>query len=527
MNNTLNISPVPHVRDKWSTKFIMRMVILAMIPATVVGIAMNGLHAFYVVLVSVGAAVLTEFIFDYFCEKPDTWLDGSAVITGLMLALTLPPEIPLFIPIIGSVFAILVVKCCFGGLGKNFVNPALAARCFLLISFGTLMTNYTVDGVSTATPVAMLMSGKAVNVTRMFLGTPNDVIGSSTVCMLIGGLFLWAMDIIHGEICFSVLISFALVMGIFGGQGFDPKFLAAHICGGGVVMGSFFMASDYATSPVSKLGQMVYGIIIGVLGALFRLKSGASDSFSYSIIIGNLFVPLIDMYIVPKPFAYKKKALAARSGEAQAKKSFGDIVPRPVVVLTVITIIAGLALSGVYAMTKDTIEAQKFAANAASFQAVLPDAASFESNDAAEKAIEELDGGVYGTGFGRVFIKQAVNGKDESGTIIGHAISVTSSDGFDGDITLSVGIDTSGTVTGISFTELNETPGMGMRADEPAFKDQFSGRTVTKFTLNKAGGSTAENEIDSVSGASTTSGAVVNAVNAALDFYHSVVKGAM
>ena len=225
MNNALNISHVPHVRDRWTTKFIMYTVILSLLPATVVGIAMNGLHAFYVVLCSVATAVLTEFIFDYFAEKPDTWLDGSAVVTGLMLALTLPPSIPLFIPILGSVFAILVVKCAFGGLGKNFVNPALAARCFLLISFGTLMTTYAVDGVSSATPVAMLMQGKTVNVTKMFLGVPNDVIGSSTLCMLIGGLVLWAMDIIHGEICFSVLVSFTIFMGLFGGKGFDPRFL--------------------------------------------------------------------------------------------------------------------------------------------------------------------------------------------------------------------------------------------------------------------------------------------------------------
>ena len=527
MNQTLNISPVPHVRDRWTTMFIMRAVILSMLPATIVGIAINGFHAFLVAACSVVAAVLTELLFDRFAKKPDTWKDGSAVITGLMLALTLSPSVPLFLPILGSVFAILIVKCCFGGLGKNFVNPALAARCFLLISFGTLMTTYTVDGVSSATPVAMLMQGKAVNITKMFLGVPNDVIGSSTACMLLGGLVLWAMDIIHGEICFSVLISFTVFMGLFGGQGFDPKYLLAHICGGGVVMGAFFMASDYATSPVSKLGQMVYGIIIGVLGGLFRVKSGASDSFSYSIIIGNLFVPLIDMFIYPKPFAYTRKAIAMRSGEAGAKKSLKDSIPKPVVVLTVIALISGIALSGVYAMTKDTIEAQKRAAKAASYRSVLPDAASFDFDDAVEEALADLDGDNYGTNFGRAMIREVVIGKDDTGSIIGHAISVTSGDGFDGDITLSVGIDSNGTVTGISFTELNETPGMGMRAGEPAFKDQFSGKTVTQFILNKTGGSTAENEIDSVSGASTTSGAVVNAVNAALDFYYSVVKGAM
>ena len=527
MNYTLNLSTAPHTRDKWTTAFIMRVVTLALLPAAVVGIALNGLHALFVVLCAVGAAVVTELFFDTLTLRPDTWKDGSAVVTGLMLALTLSPSVPLFIPILGSIFAILIVKCCFGGLGKNFVNPALAARCFLLISFGTIMTEYAVDGVSSATPVALLLSGKAVNITQMFLGTPHDVIGSSTVCLLVGGLVLWVLDIIHGEIWISVLASFTLFMGLFGAQGFDVKYLLAHVCGGGVVMGAFFMASDYATSPVSKLGQVVYGCIIGILGGLFRIKSGASDSFSYSIIIGNLFVPLIDMFIVPKPFAFTRRAIAKRSGAAAEKKPLKDRIPKPVMVLTVIAIIAGLALSGVYAMTKDTIDAQKLAANLASYQEVLPDATEFSMVDAADKAIADLDGGVYGSGFGRTTINQAVAGKDASGNVIGHVISVTSADGFDGNITLSVGIRSDGAVNGIAFTELNETPGMGMRAGEPLFKDQFSGRSVAKFTLNKAGGSTAEDEIDSVSGASTTSGAVVNAVNAALDFYQSVVKGAM
>ena len=307
------------------------------------------------------------------------------------------------------------------------------------------------------------------------------------------------------------------------------KYLLAHICGGGVVMGAFFMASDYATSPVSKLGQVVYGCIIGILGGLFRVRSGVADSFSYSIISGNLFVPLIDMFIIPKPFAYRKSAIAKRMASAmpERKTSLLQRIPKPVLMQTVIALVAGLALSGAYAMTKDTIDSQKLAANIASYQAVLPEAADFSMVDAADKAIADLDGGVYGSGFGRSTINQAVAGKDENGNVIGHVISVTSADGFDGNITLSVGILSDGTVNGISFTELNETPGMGMRADEPLFKDQFNGRSVTKFTLNKAGGSTAPDEIDSVSGASTTSGAVVNAVNAALDFYQSVVKGAM
>ena len=523
MNTALNISSGPHVRDRWTTRFIMGVVLLTLLPTAAIGVIVHGVHALLVILISIAAAVGTEFVFDKLCHKPATYLDGSAAVTGMLLALSLSPTTPLYAPAIGSIFAILVVKCCFGGLGKNFINPALAGRCFLLISFGSSMTRFEIDGVSAATPVADLLAGKAVNVTEMFLGTSNGVIGSSIVALLIGGLVLWGLDIIHGEICFSVLGGFTLMIGLFGGQGFDPEFLLANLCGGGVVMGAFYMATDYVTSPVGKLGQFVYGMLIGTLGALFRIFGSAADSFSYSIIIGNLFAPLIDTYVIPKPFAYRRANIAAQNGVA--KKPLLQRIPKPVVALCLITLVAGLALSGVYAMTKDTIEEQKLAANAASYREVVPQAEIFEAIPAAADAIAELDGGVYGSGFGRVRINSAVVGKDAAGNIVGYVIGVTSSDGYEGNITLSLGLSADGVVNGIAFTELNETPGMGMRCGEPEFMDQFAGRNVTSFKLNKSGGSTAENEIDSVSGASTSSGAVVNAVNAGLDFYANVVKG--
>ena len=523
MNTALNLSSGPHVRDKWTTPFIMHVVSLSLLPATIVGVAVNGFHALLIVLLSVGTAVMSEFLFDKLCHKPNTWKDGSAIVTGLMLALCLSPDSPLHLPVIGAMFAILVVKCCFGGLGKNFLNPALAARCFLLISFGTSMTRYTVDGVSTATPVADLLAGKSANITQMFLGTAPGVIGGSILALLIGGLTLWALEIIHGEICFSVLGGFTLFIALFGGQGFDPKFLAAHLCGGGVVMGAFYMATDYATSPVSRLGQMVYGLVIGVLGGIFRLYGGTADSFSYSVISANLLTPVIDTYIVAKPFCYRKSA-----NKGESDRSIGGLlkrVPRPVIALTAITLIAGLALSGVYSGTKETIENARISANAASFKVVVPGAEKFEADADVDKAIADLDGQVYGTDFGRCFIDEAYTGLDADGNVSGYVVRVTSADGFDGNLSLALGLDAEGTVNGIAFTELNETPGMGMRCDEPEFKDQFAGKAVTKFTLNKAGGSTADEEIDTVSGASTTSGAVVNAVNAGLDFFHSLMKG--
>ena len=523
MNTKLNISTGPHTRDKWTTAAIMRTVALALMPATVVGCAVNGLHALWVVLVSVGTAVCTEFVFDRICHRPDTWKDFSAVVTGLLLALCLPACVPLYIPFLGSLFAILIVKCFFGGLGKNFINPALAARCFLLISFSMNMTTYSLDAVSSATPLAVLAEGRAVDITRMFLGTAGGVLGSSAAALLAGGMILWAMDIIQGEITFSVLFSFTAFMALFGGQGLDWRFLAAHLCGGGVIMGAFFMATDYTTSPVTRPGQILYGCAIGILGGLFRCFGSAADSFSYAIIIANLATPLIDTYIVPRPFAFRPSQIALAKGEK--KKSLKEMIPVPVVVLALVTLIAGLALSGVYDLTKENIEAQKLAKSLESYKAVCPGAETIERDEASAAYLEQLGGGVYGSGFGRVHINDALVAKDASGTVVGYVLSVTSSDGYDGDVTLSLGILPDGTVSSIAFTELNETPGMGMLCGEPAFKDQFSGRLVDAFVLLKKGGSQSETEIDSVSGASTTSGAVVNAVNAGLDFFRNVMTG--
>ena len=517
--NTLNLSPSPHVWSRWSTQSIMLVVCLSLLPAAAVGVAVYGLHALWVILTSVLAAVGTEFLFDRFCRKPDTWKDGSAMVTGLMLALTLSPDVPLYEPVLGAVFAILVVKCCFGGLGKNFVNPALAGRCFLLISFSGSMTRFSVDGVAAATPVAELAAGKPVDLVRMFLGLSNGVIGSSILALLAGAALLLALRIIHVHICFSVLASFTLFMALFGGHGFDPGFLAAHLCGGGVVLGAFFMATDYVTSPVSRPGQVLYGLLIGVLGAMFRVYGSAADSFSYSIIISNLFVPLIDTFLLPKPYAFRRGILRRQRGRTSA--SLRMRIPRAGVVLTVIALLAGLSLSGVYSLTKGTIEAHRERIAQEAYQAVGPGATAFQPVPAAQ----ELQGEPYGTRFGRVTVNDAVTGLDGAGKPVGYAVSVTSGEGYDGNVGLTVGITPEGAVQSISFTELHETPGKGMLCGDPAFQEQFSGRNVTSFTLLPGGGGTAPEEIDGIAGVTVTSRAVVNAVNAALDFYHTAIRG--
>ena len=300
-------------------------------------------------------------------------------------------------------------------------------------------------------------------------------------------------------------------MALFGGRGLDIPFLIANIMGGGILMGAFFMATDPVTCPVTIRSQTIFGIIVGLLAGLFRVKGASADSVSYAIVISNMFVPLLDKIPVHKPLGYNE-------GEYKERE-----FPKAAINLFVIALITGLALSGVYAMTKQKIEEQQKLANAESYRAVLPDAESFSFDEALTKAVEERSASTYDDKLGRTYVNDVAVGEGADGSVIGHVISVTTADGFDGNVTLSVGLDTEGSVTGIAFTELNETAGMGMRVDEDVFKDQFAGVSTDAFTLNKAGNAAADNEINTVSGASTTSGAVVNAVNTALAFYRDYI----
>lgn len=509
----LNVSSSPHIRSNLSTRTVMTDVIIALMPATIFGIYRFGLHAFLIVAASVLSAVATELIFDIIAKKPMTIRDCSAILTGLLLGISLSPTVPLFIPVIGGIVAILLVKCLFGGLGKNFMNPALTARCFLLISFGSAMTNYAVDGTSSATPLAALNAGETIRLTDIFLGTGTGVIGCSALALLIGAVYLLIRKGITWEIPVSCIVVFLLIMGIFG-EGFSPSYLFAQFCGGGLLMGAFFMATDPVTSPITSNGHLIYGAMIGALAALFRVKGSAADSFSYAIVMSNLFVPFIDKLPVPKPLGY-----------AASKEDRKFEFPKAAVNLTVITLVAGAALSAVYSITKDTIEAQNLAKSAESYREVCPDAEEFSVDETLNAAVEALGGAAYNTElYGKTYIDQVIVGTASDGSVAGYVLVVTSGDGYDGDITLSVGMQPDGTINGISFTELNETAGMGMKVNEDAFKGQFSGIQTDQFILNKAGGSTADNEIDSVSGASRSSGAVVNAVNTALAFYAEKIQ---
>jgi electron transport complex protein RnfD/electron transport complex protein RnfC len=281
----------------------MLYVIIALLPATIFGVYTFGNSALLVVLITTASAVATEYLYQKLMKKKVTIGDFSAALTGLLLALNLPAEAPWWMCVLGSVFAILIVKQVFGGLGQNFMNPALGARCFLLISFTGRMTTFVYDGVTGATPLAFLKYGESVNLLDMLLGNEAGTIGeTSVIAILIGALFLIAMGIIDLRIPGTYLASFVVFIVLFGGRGLDINYITAHLCGGGLMLGAWFMATDYVTSPITKTGQIIYGICLGILTGLFRIFGGSAEGVSYAIIFSNLLVPLIEKITLPRPF---------------------------------------------------------------------------------------------------------------------------------------------------------------------------------------------------------------------------------
>ncbi len=306
MSELFKVSSNPHIRSKVATNGLMAAVLIALMPATGFGIYNFGPRALAVIAVTVASTILTEYFFGLYKGKL-TVTDLSAVVTGLLLALNLPVTIPLWMAALGGVFAILVVKMLFGGLGQNFMNPALAARCFLLISFPTAMTAFQCDGYTGATPLAALKAGEAVDVLDMVIGRTAGTIGeTSVIAILAGACILILFGVIDIRIPGSYIVTFILFAGIFGGHGFHPAYLAAQLAGGGLMLGAFFMATDYVTRPITIKGQYVYGIVLGLLTGIFRIFGPGAEGVSYAIILGNLLVPLIEKCTRPTAFGYQK-----------------------------------------------------------------------------------------------------------------------------------------------------------------------------------------------------------------------------
>lgn len=310
MSDLYNVSSSSHVRDKDTSARIMLYVIIALMPASVFGVINFGIRALVLILVCVAVCVASEWVFEKLIHKKSTINDFSAVVTGLLLALNLPHTLPIWQAVLGSVFAIVIVKMLFGGLGQNFMNPALGARCFLLVSFAGTMTSYTYDGVTGATPLALLKNGEYeyVDTMKMFLGTTAGTIGeTSVVAILIGAIILIMLGVIDLKIPASYIISFTVFILLFNGNGFEVDYLTAQLCGGGLMLGAFFMATDYVTSPITPMGKIIFGVLLGILTGLFRLFGANAEGVSFAIILGNLLVPIIEKFTIPRAFGQKKE----------------------------------------------------------------------------------------------------------------------------------------------------------------------------------------------------------------------------
>lgn len=574
----LKISASPHVRSEATTADIMSDVMIALVPATAFGVYLFGLHAALLVLACVVSAVLAEFIYEKMFKLPVTIGDFSAVVTGLLLAMNLPPELPIWMGVLGSVFAIIVVKQLFGGLGKNFMNPALAARCFLLLSFGASMTRFVYDGVTTATPLALLKNGSEVNLKDMFLGFTGGTIGeTSALALLIGAAYLLIKRVISPKIPLVYIGTFAIAIAIYAVVKDKDvvNYVLCEICGGGLMLGAWFMATDYVTSPITPVGKIIYGIILGLLTFVLRIFGNGAEGVSYAIIMSNLLVPLIEMATKPKAFgegaeAYeedkKKKKEAkkdekkeaddkdeAKSDKAEAKlekteaktdkeeadtKAKSDNVEakiesksdagkdasegkdikgifKAICAIMLITVIMGAILGTVYSITKEPIEKAEEKAKQEAYKEVFPEADDIVTIEEENLDYKQVNDIIQSFGFTHDTIDEISYAVDADKNLIGFIVVVTNDNGYGGDIQMVVGMRTDTTITGLAFLVLDESPGLGMEADKDKFKSQFIGKHETRYEYSKTG-AVVENQIDAISGATITTSAVTDGINAAV-----------
>lgn len=564
----LKISSSPHVRSKDTTSDLMFDVIIALFPATVFGIYKFGAHAGLLVAVCMLSAMLSELIYEKLVRKTVTVKDCSAILTGLLLALNLPPELPVWMAVIGSVFAIIVVKQLFGGLGQNFMNPALGARCFLLLSFSKQMTQFVYDGVTTATPLGVMKSGVQPDmdiVSYMFKGSIGGTIGeTSVIALLIGAVYLLIKRVISPKIPLTYIGTFAVCIAIYAAvKDYSVlEYTLAHLCGGGLMLGAWFMATDYVTSPITPWGKIVFGVMLGLLTFVLRIFGSGAEGVSYAIIISNLFVPLIERVTVPKAFGAGadvkpdagKSTVDKQDGNNESNnktaephasdnnktdknndkndenvKSKFDVkgIVKAVIVIFVITLVMGAALGAVYDITKKPILDAALKAKEEAYKEIYPDAATIVSIVEQSESItnEFLNDTLHTVGYKDSTIDEFNLVADKDGKFIGTIVIVTNKNGYGGDIQLAVGISLAeNKITGISFLTLNETVGLGMRANEAEFKEQFKDVPFGEISYTKTGSDSA-NVIDAISGATITTSAVTDGVNSAVAITGLILGG--
>ena len=310
----LTVASSPHIRGNFRTNRIMLDVVLALLPALAVGIGVLGIRSLFVTLVCIGTAVLSEWLYSLVTKTRNTVVDGSAVVTGLLLAMTLPHTVPYWQAALGSIFAIIIVKALCGGLGQNIFNPALAARAFLMLIYPVGLTRYVdVDGVTAATPLhhMVMPSLPEESLLDMFLGNCPGSIGEiSALALLLGGAYLIARKVISIRIPAAYLGTVALITLIFNKAGDPISWMLYSLLSGGVMLGAIFMATDYATSPATAVGQIIYGIGCGILTVIFRYFGLFPEGVTYAILLMNALVWIIDRHTAPRRFGVTKGGAA-------------------------------------------------------------------------------------------------------------------------------------------------------------------------------------------------------------------------
>ena len=308
----LIVTSSPHIRGDFRTSRLMLDVVLAMIPALIVGTVVLGFRALLVTLISMAGAVTAEYLYSLCLKKRNTIIDGSALVTGMLFAMTLPSTVPYWIAATGSAFAIIVAKLLCGGLGQNIFNPALFARAFFLILFPAALTRYPaigVDAVSSSTPLHhMVMPAlPEESILDMFLGNCPGSIGElSALALILGGVYLVVRKVISARIPIAYLATVAVITLVFHKTDDALSWMLYSLFSGGVMLGAIFMATDYVTSPVTKRGQILYGIGCGVLTVIFRYYGLFPEGVTYAILLMNLCVWVIDRYTAPRIYGYQK-----------------------------------------------------------------------------------------------------------------------------------------------------------------------------------------------------------------------------
>lgn len=314
-NSRFLVSSSPHIRSGESTKRIMMDVAIALLPALFSGIWFFGLRALWLTIVAVGFAVASEIAMQKIMKRPVTVSDFSAVVTGILIAFNVPATLPLWMVAIGAIFAIVIAKQCFGGVGHNFINPALAARAVLFASWPVDMTAWVkpgVDAITTATPLALIKGTEAVNqvlpsLMDLFIGNVGGTIGeTSALALLIGGLYLLHRKVISYRIPVVYMATVGVLAFLF--SGFNLSYVPYHLFAGGLFLGAIFMATDYSSSPMTAKGQVIFAIGCGLLTTVIRFFGGYPEGVSYSILLMNIATPLIDRFTLPRKFGEVKKS---------------------------------------------------------------------------------------------------------------------------------------------------------------------------------------------------------------------------